>query len=156
MTFKDIADNIRSDRERRNFQEAVVGGGHKVYLDTSDLSRMGIRPLFIPFRIDVTSAVFRSQSGKREETNSTREAVRKFNNLLEGQWRVRIGHFGREEFGLKDDFAPGEKKVLDVLYRCLDDRGKVVSEKQAFAREMERVKLSCRDGVPSVFASLRG
>lgn len=149
-TGKDIADKIRESSERRRFEQAIRGG-FSVYLQEDKSSRNSVRPLVVPFSIDVIRATVRSQDGVLESDNATRSAKGIFNGELEEKTLVRKRKFMRDEFGCVKDPAPGQRKLLDVWYRCLDDRKVPVSgDRHAQAHEMNNIELSCKD-VPSVY-----
>lgn len=151
-TFQGIAQRVRESTERRRF-EAAIRGGHAIYLDEDKASRTAVRPLAVPFHIDVTRAVFSSRDGQSETEHATRSAQKIFNKpqQLEGKVLVRKRTFARDDFGDVDDPAPGKKKVLDIWYRCLDDRFRPVAENlHARAHEMNNIELSCRN-IPSVY-----
>ena len=151
-TFQGIAQKIRESSERRRF-EAAIRGGHAIYLDEDKSSRTSVRPFVVPFHIDVTRAMFSSKDGQSETEHATRSAQKIFNNpqQLEGKVLVRKRTFARDDFGDVDDPAPGKKKVLDIWYRCLDDRFLPAAEDlHARAHEMNNIELSCKN-IPSVY-----
>jgi len=147
---QDIIDRIRESREKEKFREAL-SGGYSIYLDEQRSNRMNVAPVVIPYKIKVTEAVFRAEDGKTERENATRSAVSIFDGALEKEVLVRKRTFGRDEFGRVDDPAKGVKKLVEILYECMDHNGKKVgTSKRASAPEMRNVKLSCKD-IPSYF-----
>lgn len=147
---QDIIDRIRESREKEKFREAL-SGGYSIYLDEQRSNRMNVAPVVIPYKIKVTEAVFRAEDGKTERENATRSAISIFDGELEKEVLVRKRTFGRDEFGRVDDPAKGVKKLVEILYDCMDHNGKKVgTSKKASAPEMRNVKLSCKD-IPSYF-----
>ena len=147
---QDIIDRIRESREKEKFREAL-SGGYSIYLDEQRSNRMSVAPVVIPYKIKVTEAVFRAEDGKTERENATHSAMSIFDGELEKEVLVRKRTFARDEFGRVDDPAKGVKKLVEILYDCMDHNGKKVgTSKRASAPEMRNVKLSCKD-IPSYF-----
>lgn len=154
-TFRGIADKIRESSERRRFEQAIRGG-FAIYLGEDKSSRTSVRPVIVPFAIDVVKATVRSEDGKLETENATRSAKKIFDGELEEKTLVRKRKFMRNEFGYVNDPSPGQRKVLDIWYRCLDDRKSVVSDnRHEQAHEMNNIELSCKD-VTSVYKGKLG
>ncbi len=154
-TLSGITGSIRENNERRRFEHAIRGG-FSIYLGEDKSSRTSVRPVIVPFAIDVVKATVRSEDGKLETENATRSAKKIFDGELEEKTLVRKRKFMRNEFGYVNDPSPGQRKVLDIWYRCLDDRKFVVSDnRHEQAHEMNNIELSCKD-VPSVYKGKLG
>lgn len=149
-TFEGISKSIIGALAKRDFERAIRGG-HAIYLQEDKQVRATVVPTIVPFAIDVTRAEIRSENGVTQTENATRSAKNLFNGKPDAKTLVRERKFMRNDFGRLQNPDPGARYVLEVWYRCLDDRGSEVGNTHhAQAHQMNNIRLSCLD-IPSVY-----